>query len=175
MPKLLQRNLNSLRNLSRKYSKSKGKRGSLRTLRKLHEKVTNQREDLHWKLARKLCHDYDVMVFETLDLASMNGRFKKSINDFGLNAFLSTLEYVAHRTRKTVMYADRYYASSQLCSACGFKNTALKDITIREWVCPSCGCSHNRDFNAALNLQKVGASTLGKCCRSVATPRIPRL
>jgi len=175
MPKLLQRNLNSLRNLSRKYSKSKGKRGSLRTLQKMHEKVTNQRADLHWKLARKLCKDYDVMVFETLDLASMDRRFKKSINDFGMNAFLSILGYVAHRTGKTVMYADKYFASSQLCSECGFKNTALKDITIREWVCPSCGCLHNRDFNAALNLQKVGASTFGKCCPSVATPRIPRL
>ena len=162
MPKLLQKNLKSLRNLSRKYSKSKGERGSLRTLQKLHEKVTNQRADLHWKLARRLCHEYDVMVFETLDLASMDKRFKKSINDFGLNAFLSILEYVAHRTGKTVMYADKYYPSSQLCSACGYKNTALKNIKIREWVCPSCGCSHDRDFNAALNLQKVGASAFSK-------------
>ncbi len=162
MPKLLQRNLNSLRNVSHRYSKSKGKRGSLRTLQKLHEKVANQRNDLHWKLARKLCKDYDVMVFETLDLASMDKRFKKSINDLGLNAFLSILEYVAHRTGKTVMYADKYFASSQLCSSCGYKNTALKDIKIREWVCPSCGVHHDRDFNAALNLQKVGASSFSK-------------
>ena len=162
MPKLLQRNLNSLRNLSRKYSKSKGKRGSLRRLQKLHEKITNQRNDLHWKLAHRLCKTYDVMVFETLDLASMDRRFKKSINDFGFNAFLSILEYVAHRTGKTVMYADRYFASSQLCSECGYKNAALKDIGIREWVCPNCGTIHNRDFNAALNLQKVGASTFSK-------------
>lgn len=160
MPKLLQKNLNSLRNLSRKYSKSKGKRGSLRMLQKLQEKITNQRADLHWKLAHRLCKTYDVMVFETLDLASMDKRFKKSINDFGLNTFLSILEYVAHRTGKTVMYADRYYPSSQLCSSCGFKNTALKDIGIREWVCPNCGKHHDRDFNAAMNLQKVGASTL---------------
>ena len=102
------------------------------------------------------------MVFETLDLANMDKRFKKSINDFGLNAFLSILEYVAHRTRKTVMYADKYFASSQLCSSCGFKNTALKDINTREWVCPECGAHHDRDLNAALNLQKVGASAFSK-------------
>ena len=164
IPKLMRKNLNSLRNLSRKYSKSKGKRGSLRRLQKLHEKITNQRNDLHWKLAHRLCKAYDVMVFETLDLASMDRRFKKSINDFGFYTFLSILEYVAHRTGKTVMYADRYFASSQLCSGCGYKNTALKDIKIREWVCPNCGSHHNRDFNAALNLQKVGASTFSQCC-----------
>lgn len=175
MPKFLQKNLNSLRNVSRKYSKSKGKRGSLRTLQKLHEKVTNQRNDLHWKLARRLCKTYDVMVFETLDLTSMDRRFKKSINDFGLNAFLSILGYVAHRTGKTVMYADKYYPSSQLCSECGYKNAALKDIGIREWVCPECGAHHDRDLNAALNIQKVGTSTFRKSCPSVATPRIPRL
>lgn len=164
MPKLMRKNLNSLRNLSRKYSKSKGKRGSLLTLQKLHEKVANQRNDLHWKLARRFCKDYDVMVFETLDLASMDKRFKKSINDFGFHTFLTILEYVAHKTGKTVMYADKYFASSQLCSSCGYKNTALKDIRIREWVCPNCGSRHNRDFNASLNLQKVGASAFSQCC-----------
>ena len=162
MPKLMCKNLNSLRNLSSKYSKSKGKRGSLRRLQKLHEKITYQRNDLHWKLARRLCHDYDVMVFETLDLASMDKQFKKSINDFGFHTFLAILEYVAHKTGKTVMYADKYYPSSQLCSSCGHKNTALKDIKIREWVCPNCGTIHNRDLNAALNLQKVGASAFSK-------------
>lgn len=162
MPKLMRKNINSLRNLSRKYSKSKGKRGSLRRLQKLHEKITNQRNDLHWKLAHRLCKDYDVMVFESLDLVSMDRRFKKSINDFGFNSFLSILEYVARRTGKTVMYADKYFASSQLCSECGYKNAALKNIGIREWVCPSCGHKHDRDLNAALNLQKVGASAFSK-------------
>jgi putative transposase len=164
MPKLLRKNLASLRNLSEKYRKSKGKRGSLRTLQKLHEKVANQRSDMHWKLARQMCHDYDVMVFETLDLANLSKKYKKSMYDFGFNAFLNILEYVAHRTGKTVMYADKYFASSQLCSSCGYKNTALKDIGIRHWICPKCGVEHDRDFNAALNLQKVGASAFSLCC-----------
>lgn len=175
MPKLLRKNLASLRNLSEKYRKSKGKRGSLRTLQKLHEKVANQRLDMHWKLARKMCQDYDVMVFETLDLANMSKKYKKSMYDFGFNSFLSILKYVVHKTGKTVMYADKYYPSSQLCSECGYQNPLLKDVSIREWICPVCGTQHDRDLNAAKNLCKVGASTFGKCCSDVATPRIPRL
>ena len=164
MPKLLRKNLASLRNLSEKYRKSKGKRGSLRTLQKLHEKVANQRLDMHWKLARQMCRDYDVMVFETLDLANMSKKYKKSMYDFGFNTFLSILEYVAHKTGKTVTYADKYYPSSQLCSDCGYQNHLLKDVSIREWICPVCGTHHDRDLNAAKNLCKVGASTFGICC-----------
>ena len=66
----------------------------------------------------------------------------------------------ATKTGKTILYADKYFASSQLCSDCGFKNAGMKDIGIREWVCPKCGAKHDRDRNAALNLQKVGASAL---------------
>lgn len=172
MPKILRKNLNSLRNLSEKYRKSKGRRGSLRTLQKLHEKVANQRSDMHWKLARQMCRDYDVMVFETLDLANMPKKYKKSMYDFGFNTFLSILEYVAHKTGKTVMYADKWYPSSQLCSECGYQNHELKDVSIRHWICPKCGVEHDRDRNAAINLCKVGASTFGTCCQSVATPRI---
>lgn len=175
MPKLLRKNLVSLRNLSEKYRKSKGKRGSLRTLQKLYEKVANQRSDMHWKLAWQMCRDYDVMVFETLDLANMSKKYKKSMYDFGFNTFLNILEYVAHKTGKTVMYADKYYPSSQLCSECGYQNHLLKDVSIREWTCPVCGTHHDRDLNAAKNLCKVGASTFGTCCSYVATPRIPRL
>lgn len=175
MPKLLRKNLNSLRNLSEKYRKFKGKRGSLRTLQKLHEKVANQRSDMHWKLARRFCRDYDVMVFEALDLANMSRKYKKSMYDFGLNAFLNILEYVAHKTGKTVMYADKWYPSSQLCSECGYQNHELKDVSIRHWICPKCGAEHDRDRNAARNLCKVGTSTFGTCCSSLAAPRIHQL
>ena len=175
MPKFLKNNLAQLKKLSRRYSKSKGRRGSLRSLQNLHEKVSNQRNDMHWKLARRMCQDYDVMVFETLDLANMDKRFKKSINDFGFNAFLSILQNLAYKAGKTVMYADKWFPSSQLCSQCGYQNPTLKDLSIRHWTCPNCGCEHDRDLNAAQNLCKVGASTFSQYCTSGAMGRIPRL
>ena len=170
MPKLMRKNLSSLRNLSEKYRKSKGKRGSLRTLQKLHEKVINQRSDIHWKMARTFCRKYDVMVFETLELSNLTKRYKKSMYDFGFNSFLEILEYMAKKTGKTVLYADKWYPSSQLCSTCGYQNHLLKDVDIRHWICPCCGAEHDRDRNAALNLAKVGVSTFGTCCPSGQLP-----
>ncbi len=172
IPKLLHKNIKSLRNLSKKYRKSKGKRGSLRTLQKLHEKVTNQRTDLHWKMARQFCQKYDVMVFESLDLSNMQKRYKKAIYDYGFDKFLSILEHIAHKTGKQILYADKWYPSTQLCSVCGYQNHALKDVSIRQWSCPQCGSHHDRDKNAAYNLYKVGASTFRNSCPSAATPKI---
>ena len=172
MPRLLRKNMASLKTLSNRYHKSKGKRGSLHTLQKLHEKVANQRYDMHWKLARRMCRAYDVMVFETLDLANIPHKYKKAMYDFGFNKFLMILEYVAQKTGKIVMYADRWYPSSQLCSSCGYQNHELKDVSIRHWICPRCGAEHDRDRNAAINLCKVGVSTFGICRPTMSTPRI---
>jgi len=71
------------------------------------------------------------------------------------------LQYKAKLYGAVVVEVDRWFPSSKLCSTCGYKNDdlTLKD---REWQCPDCGAVHDRDLNAAINIQKEAQNMLDK-------------
>ena len=163
MPLFLKKSLKQLRLLAQKFSKSRGKFGSRKSLSKLHEKISNQRNDMHWKLAHQLTSAYDFIIFETLDLQSMYKSCQKKIMDFGFASFISILEYLAKQKGKIVHFVDKYFPSSQLCFDCGYQNVEIKDTSIREWTCPQCGCVHDRDHNASKNIEREGTSSLNTC------------
>ncbi len=85
--------------------------------------------------------------------------------------FLQILEWVATKKGKQVVFIDRWYPSSKTCSHCG---QVLKELAIdvREWRCPSCQSVNGRDENAAINIQMVGASTIGLGDVRRATPAV---
>jgi putative transposase len=78
----------------------------------------------------------------------------------GFGEFRRQLEYKAAKAGSTVLVADRWFASSKLCSSCGTKNDSLA-LAERTWTCASCGASHDRDVNAARNLARLFPSTRG--------------
>ena len=80
--------------------------------------------------------------------------------DFGFHGFIQKLEYLAKVFGKTIKKIDRFFPSSKTCSHCGHINKELK-LKEREWVCPHCGEYLDRDFNAAINILREGASSLG--------------
>ena len=85
-----------------------------------------------------------------------NHNLAKAISDASWYELTRQLGYKAEWNDREYVKIDRFYASSQLCSVCGYKNTATKNLSVREWTCPQCRTSHDRDINAAKNILKEG-------------------
>lgn len=125
-------------------------------------KIANQRRDFQHKLSRKIADSCMVFVREDLNIKGMmkNHCLAKEIASVGWGAFFQKLEYKLKAKGGIVIKADRYFASSQTCSACGHQNPNIRDLKIRSWICPSCGAGHDRDENAKENLINYGISCL---------------
>ncbi len=127
-------------------------------LAKIHEKITNQRNDFLQKESTKLIRENQTIVIEDLKVSNMlkNKRLAKSISDVSWSKFFEMLEYKASWYGNTIIRVDTFYPSSQTCTCCGYKNTKIKNLRIRSWKCPKCKTIHDRDINAAKNILKQG-------------------
>ncbi|NET08261.1 MAG: transposase [Merismopedia sp. SIO2A8] len=163
-PQFLKQSLNKVRSASKQLSKklkgSQGRKKARLHLVRQYEKVFNRRRDWFWKLAHQLTNKFDVLCFETLNLKGMQRLWGRKVSEYAFGEFLQILEWVAHKKGKLVVYIDRWYPSSKTCYHCGHVLESL-DLEVRRWRCPSCQAENDRDRNAALNIKRVGSSTLG--------------
>lgn len=165
-PKTLQKTLIKLkreqRKLSRKQKDSKNREKQRQRLAKQHENVVNQRTDFLHKYSTALVKENQIICVEDLNIKGMvrNHKLAQCITDASWGEFYRLLEYKAAWYGRTLIRVPTFYPSSQTCSSCGYKNPEVKNLAVRNWICPICGAVHDRDKNAADNILMKGLSML---------------
>jgi putative transposase len=133
---------------------------SSQALARLHARIARTRADFTHKLTTRLCRENQTVVIEDLNVKGMlaNERLARAISDVGFGALRTQLQYKAQRYGTQLILADRWYPSSKLCHCCDWKYEALT-LSEREWTCQACGTLHDRDLNAAINLERLATAT----------------
>lgn len=158
------------REVSRKYLMNKNGEKYVKTknivktelaLLKLNHKLTNIRRNyLHQVTNEIINRKPSFIVLEDLNINNLmkNRHLAKAVQQQSLAEFAAILEYKANRNDVKIIYADRFFASSKTCSCCGEikRNLKLRD---RVFNCSQCGSVIDRDYNASLNLYRLGCST----------------
>ena len=168
--KHLKSNLRKLRvlqrTISRRYQQGKKReeqsnnwKKAVKRVSKLHERIAFQRYDYLHKISTWIVRNYSTVCVETLNVKGMmsNHHLAQAISDCGWGMFINMLKYKCDN----LVRIDKWFASSQTCSVCGYVNEDTKNLSVREWTCPECGTIHNRDLNAAKNIEREGLSLCG--------------
>jgi putative transposase len=146
--------------VSRRKKGSNRRQKAVKKLGRQHKKVADKRKDFHFKTANNLLKKYDVIAHEDLNIKGISrSRLSKSVHDAGWGNFLSILTNKAGNAGLLVIPVNPKN-TSQDCSNCGAK--VPKKLHERWHNCPHCGCSLDRDHNAAINIKNraVGHSVL---------------
>lgn len=162
---LLSRLRRASRSLSRKVKGSANRKKARQRLAKLHSRIANVRRDGLHQLTSDITRRFSTIVLEDLNVRGMvrNRHLARAVSDMGFAELRRQVEYKAAMRGGEVIFADRFYPSSKMCSACGHALDVLS-LAVREWTCQYCGAHHERDINAAVNLKNLAASSAVTAC-----------
>ena len=137
--------------LSRRKKGSNRRLKTIKSLGRQHKKVADKRRDFHFKTANNLLKNYDVIAHEDLNVKGLaQTHLAKSVHDAGWSSFLSILQNKAEKAGLLTI-GVKASGTTQDCSSCGVK--VPKELHERWHKC-TCGCSLDRDHNAALNVKQ---------------------
>lgn len=153
------------RGLSRKRRGSNNYRKQRKRLARVHEKIANQRKDAIHKATTDAVRESQAIAVEDLNVRGMerNHHLAKLVADASMSEMIRQFAYKCQWYGRAFTKVDRWFPSTQVCGNCG-EMTGPKgksELSVREWTCPSCGATHDRDFNAARNIAVKGAEILG--------------
>ena len=145
------------KSLARKVKGSGRRLDAKKRVAKIQAAIADSRADYLHKATTDLVRRFDVIAIEDLNVRGMvkNHNLAKSISDASFGAFASQLEYKCVWYGKTSVKVDRFFPSSKRCSCCGYIAEKMP-LDVREWVCPECKATHDRDENAAKNILAAG-------------------
>ena len=129
------------RKLSKIQKGSKNRKKQRQRVAKIHTKVANQCKDFLHKQSRQIANTYDCVCIEDLNMKAMSQalNFGKSVSDNGWGMFVTFLHYKLDDQGKKLVKVDKFFASSQICNVCSYKNTATKNLSIKAWDYSECG------------------------------------
>ena len=145
------------RQLSKKRKGLNNFHKQCKRIARVFETITHKKENYIHSVVNELLSHYDTIYMEDLNTSGMlkNHKLAKAIQEVGFFKFKTTLQNKALQNDKKVVLIGRYYPSSKTCSKCGYIHKGLK-LKDRHWQCPNCGTSHDRDYNAAVNILYEG-------------------
>ena len=189
-PRHLAQDEKRLKKLQQRMARqTKGSKRRMRTTKRiarLHAHIACKRLDFLHKVTMDLVRRFRVICVESLNVKGMmtsakgtvenpgtNVRQKSGLNrsiaDVGWGTFLQLLSYKASWHRRQLVEVDQWFASSKLCSTCGEKNSKLT-LSVRAWTCAHCNTKHDRDGNAAINIEVEGLRQANHSARHAECP-----
>jgi len=152
------------RKQARKHKGSKNRNKARIKVARIHARIADTRSDFLHKLSTRLIRENQTVSVEDLNVEGLqkNRCLAKSISDASWSEFTRQLEYKAAWYGRSFVKINRWYPSSQICSACGHRD-GKKALSVREWTCAECGAIHDRDINAAININTAGLAEIKGC------------
>jgi len=146
--------------LARRQKGSRRREQQRLRMARAHARVRCERQYALHALTTRLVREFDLICIEDLNVEGMaRGWHARAIHDVAFGEVRRQLTYKSSWYGKILVTVDRWYASSKTCSKCKYVRDELR-LDERQWTCPQCGCTHDRDINAARNLLAEGLRQL---------------